>query len=89
MSSGEGWRAIFENWPNIVPRQGSVVTNYGDTIAFKDFLISGKILLIERETPDSSGARKVMVPYEVISAVKLSTPMELAKLQVMGFQSPF
>ena len=66
-----------------------LVTSFGETIGFKDFLISGSILLIERETPDSLGARKVMIAYDGIAAVKITSPMELARFQVMGFQSPF
>lgn len=66
-----------------------MITSYGESIPFKDFLISGSIVLIERETPDSLGARKVMVAYDGIAALKITNPMELARFQVMGFQSPF
>lgn len=89
MHSAEAWRALFENWPESIPRTGMIVTAYGETIGFKDFLISGSILLVERETPDSLGARKVMVAYDGIAALKIASPMELAKFQVMGFQNPF
>ncbi|MFO0917099.1 MAG: hypothetical protein U0872_02155 [Planctomycetaceae bacterium] len=89
MHSAEAWRSLFENWPESIPRSGMLVASFGETIAFKDFLISGSILMVERETPDSLGARKVMIAYDAISAVKLATPMELARFQVMGFQSPF
>ena len=89
MHSAEAWRSLFENWPESIPRSGMLVTSFGETIGFKDFLISGSILLIERETPDSLGARKVMIAYDGIAAVKLTTPMELARFQVMGFQNPF
>lgn len=89
MHSAEAWRSLFENWPESIPRAGMVVTSYGETIAFKDFLISGSIVLVERETPDSLGARKVMIAYDGIACVKLTSPMELARYQVMGFQSPF
>jgi hypothetical protein len=53
------------------------------------FLISSGILLVERDKPDVLGARKVMVAYGAIAAVKIASPMELARFQVMGFQSPF
>lgn len=89
MTTGEGWRALFENWPQAIPRQAMLVTSYGETIGFRDFMISGQILLVEREIPDSLGARKVMIAYNAISAVKLGTPMELSRFQVMGFQPPF
>jgi hypothetical protein len=89
MHSAEAWRTLFENWPESIPREGLLVTNFNETIQFKGFLVSGSIVLIERPTPDSQGARKVMVSYEAILAVKITSPLELARFQVMGFQPPF
>jgi hypothetical protein len=89
MPSADAWRSLFENWPEAIPRQGLLVTNFQESIPFADFLISGAILLLERDKPDSAGARKVMIAYDAISAVKITTPMELARFQVMGFQAPF
>jgi len=89
MHAAEAWRSLFENWPESIPRQGLLVTSFNETIQFKDFLISGSILLIERETPDTYGARKVMIGYDGILAVKITNPMELSRFQAMGFQPPF
>ena len=89
MSTSESWRSLFENWPESITRQGIVVTDFGESIPFADFMLSGGILLLERDKPDSSGARKVMVSYDAISAVKLMHTIELARYQVMGFQPPF
>lgn len=89
MDAAESWRSLFENWPESIPRQGFVVTTFEEAIPFSDFMISGGILLLERDKPDSYGSRKVMVSYDVIGAVKLPTPIELARFQVMGFQAPF
>jgi hypothetical protein len=81
------WRSLFENWPNSIPKQGMLVTNFGETITFVNFLISPGILMIERDKPDSYGARKVMLVYEAISAIKIASPMELGRFTVMGFQA--
>jgi hypothetical protein len=89
MHTAEAWRTLFENWPEAIPRQGILITSFNESIPFRDFLISGSIVLVERETPDSLGARKVMVAYDAISAVKITNPMDLARFQVMGFQAPF
>ena len=89
METAEAWRSLFESWPESIPRGGLLVTTFQETIAFTDFLISGSILLVERDTPDSFGARKVMVAFDAISAVKITSPMELGRFQVMGFQAPF
>lgn len=88
MQTTEAWRNLFENWPDSIPRQGLLVTTFQETIPFVNFLISGSILLVERDKPDSVGARKVMIVYDAISAVKITNPMELARFQVMGFQAP-
>ncbi|MFG0240882.1 hypothetical protein V6x_08170 [Gimesia chilikensis] len=86
MQSAEGWRSILENWPEVIPKQGIIVTNYQESIPFQNFLLSTGVVLLERDKPDSQGARKVMLSYEAISAIKLTDTMELARYQVMGFQ---
>lgn len=88
MESTESWRSLFENWPESIPKEGLIVTTFQETISFVNFLVSGGILLVERDKPDTYGARKVFVAYNAISALKLPTPMELARFQVMGFQNP-
>lgn len=88
-NAAESWKSLFENWPEAIPRQGLLVTSFQEQVPFIDYLVSGGILLLERDKPDSYGARKVMVAYEHISAVKITSPMELARFQVMGFQTPF
>jgi hypothetical protein len=89
MEAAESWRALFENWPESIPREGLVVTNFDETIPFKGYLISGGILLLDRDKPDSHGTRKAMVAYEAIPAVTITSPLELGRFQAMGFQAPF
>lgn len=89
MEATETWRALFENWPESVPRDGLLVTNFQEQIPFVNFMISGGILLVERDKPDSYGARKVMIAYDAITAIKFTNTLELAHFQVMGFQAPF
>lgn len=88
MAASDCWRDVFENWPESIPREGILVPSFGEPIPFINFLISAGIVLVERSQPDNSGARKVMVAYEAISAVKITNPLELARFQVMGFQAP-
>lgn len=85
----ESWRALFENWPEAIPRQGLAVTTFQESIPFTNFMISGGIVLLERDKPDSYGARKVMLAYDSIAAVKITSVIDLARFQVMGFQAPF
>jgi hypothetical protein len=86
--SAEAWRNLFENWPESIPRKGLLVTTFNEQIPFVAFLISGGILLVERDKPDTTGARKVMVSWEAISAVKITEVIDLGRFQVMGFQPP-
>ncbi|MBR9800246.1 MAG: hypothetical protein ACE37I_20470 [Rubinisphaera brasiliensis] len=88
MQTGEHWRNVFENWPESIPRKGILVTTQGESIPFVNYLLSEGILLVERDTPDSLGARKVMLTFASIAAVKITAPLELARFQVMGFQAP-
>lgn len=89
VETAEAWKSLFENWPEAIPRVGMVVTQQNETIPFINFLISPGVLLIERDRPDTYGARKVLLSYEAISAVKLASPDPIASFQVMGFQAPF
>lgn len=88
METTSPWRTLFENWPAAIPRTGIAITKFQESVEFIDFLVSGGIVLLERATPDSSNARKVMLEYDAISAVKITTTVELARFQVMGFQPP-
>jgi hypothetical protein len=86
METIAAWKAMFEAWPDAIPREGMVVTAFGEAIPFQAFMISGALLLLERDKPDQFGTRKVILSYDQICAVRLPTPMELARFQVMGFQ---
>lgn len=86
MDSSEVWRSFFETWPDSIPHEGMLVTIFDETIPFVDFLISGGLLMVARDKPDTFGGRKVILPYSAISSVKLPSPEELSKFEVMGFQ---
>jgi hypothetical protein len=84
MDSEEDWRTIFEQWPADLPRQG-ILTTAQDSFGFSDFLLSRGIVLLERDRPDSIGARKVMLAYRSILALKLTDPGPIARYQSLGF----
>ena len=87
-TAGESWRSLFENWPASVPRRGLLITVFNESIPFVNYMMSGGILLLERDKPDSLGGRKVMISYDAISAVKITDVIDLARFQVLGFQPP-
>jgi hypothetical protein len=88
MNSGEYWRMLFENWPASLPRRGLLVTSFGEPIPFVGYLLSPGILLLERDVPDSSGGRKVMVSFDAINALKITDVIELNRFHELGFQPP-
>lgn len=88
MTTGESWRAVFESWPASVPRRGLLITTFNEAIPFIGYLVSPGILLLERDRPDSAGARKVMVAYDAVSALKITDVVELDTFRALGFQAP-
>ncbi len=65
-----------------------IVTVLSESIPFKRFMVSGGLLVVERETPDQYGTRKVILPYVQLAAVRLTTTVELTQFTAMGFQPP-
>ena len=84
MESGNHWRNLFENWPGSVPKEGIMVA-FGEQMPFKSFLIGDGVLLLERERPDPSGARKIIVAFDQIQAVKTTDTLDIARYQAFGF----
>ena len=86
MAGAQAWQNLFENWPSELPKNGQIVTAYAETIKFVDFLLGDGLVFIERDRPDSFGARKVMITYDAINAVKLESAVELEKFKLLGFR---
>lgn len=86
MQSAMYWQMLFENWPDDLPRQGIIVTTQPDTIPFVTFMLSDGLLLIERDKPDSQGARKVILAYESIAGIKITSTIPTEELSVLGFR---
>jgi len=86
MQSAIYWQTLFENWPAAVPRQGIVVTTQPDPLPFVTFLLADGLLLLERDKPDSQGARKVILSYESIAGVKITSTAPIEELTQLGFR---
>lgn len=80
-------KRIFAEWPVSIPRQGLVVTTFAETIPFCNYMLSGDLILLERKTPDAQGARRVILGFDAIQAVKILDAIELARFTAMGFQA--
>ncbi len=88
MESAIHWETLLRRWPEEVPRRGILVTSYQESIPFVDFRLSTGIVLLERDKPDTAGARKVMLSFEWIAAIKFTDTVELDEYAILGFQPP-
>lgn len=88
MDSTQNWRALFENWPDEIERQGTVVTKLGEATPFVNFLMAGHLVLLERTGPDAHGARKAVMAFEEIALMRLNSPLPLDEFKSMGFKTP-
>ncbi len=80
------WKLLFQRWPASIPKAGIVVTSLNDTVTFNSFQISEHMVLLERDRPDTMGARSVILPWQEIVSVKLTTPLEPSQFKDMGFK---
>ncbi|MGA2060840.1 MAG: hypothetical protein ABSG67_10195 [Thermoguttaceae bacterium] len=80
------WGEFFLRWPADLPRRGILVTAFNEQISFSNFWTSGNFLLLERQTPDSLGARSVVVPYNQILALKIVDVVKAKQFKAVGFE---
>lgn len=81
------WKDLFQRWPDTIPKVGIAVTSLNEPITFSNFQISEEAVLFERDRPDTMGARSAIVPWGEIVTVKLTSPVESAQFQTMGFKN--
>jgi len=87
MQSADYWQQIFEAWPESFPMQGIVVTTYQESVPFVNFMLNEGMIVFERDKPDSSDARKVVLPFASIAALKITATFELDRFQELGFRA--
>ncbi len=79
------WIRLFGEWPGEMPRRGILVTTFGEQVPFSGFLTGESFICLERQNPDSLGARTLIVPYDNVAAVKLVDVVKPAILRRLGF----
>ena len=79
------WRKFFVEWPECVGPNGVVITDF-EQIPFVAYMLQEHFVLLERRTPDTVGARRVLVPYSEIRSVKLCNPVKTEELAQCGFR---
>jgi hypothetical protein len=85
MDTGAIWHNFFLAWPKDMLRRGVLVTTFEEQIPFDGFLTTDTLLLLERRTPDTIGARKVILPFGNIAAIKLVDVVKQKILATAGF----
>ncbi len=85
MDTGTVWRDYFVGWPKDIPRRGVLVTSFNEQVPFDGFMTTDTLLLVERRTPDSIGARKLILPYGQIVAIKLTDVVKAKSFAAAGF----
>lgn len=79
------WKSWFRSWPQEIPYRGVLVVKFGEQIPFDGILVSNEMVLVERRAPDTIGARKVLVPFEEIAAVKFTDVVRGKSFESAGF----
>ena len=85
MGNGSAWQHYFQNWPKDVPLRGILVTSFDEQVPFDGFLTTDTMLLLQRKTPDNAGARKVLLAYENIVAIKFTEVIRGKAFETAGF----
>jgi hypothetical protein len=85
MNDAAAWKTFFDTWPAGIGRTGVVVTTLNDQIPFDGFMHNEMFLMIERKTPDTLGARKVVIPMSGIAAVKFIEVLAVQSFTTWGF----
>lgn len=77
---------IFAQWPAAIPRKGTVVTAFGESVPFSDYMLTNELVLLIRSQPDADGTRRIMMKLADIVAVRIAEAIEPERFTVMGFQ---
>ena len=72
MNGASVWKNCFCNWPADVRAVRLAVAAFNEQIPFSGFAVGEDLVILDRRAPDSYGARKVVVPYAMIQAVKFT-----------------
>jgi len=86
--SARSWKGFFCTWPAEIARQGLLVTSFGEQVPFSGFMTGETFLLIERKTPDPSGARAIVLPYDEVVALKITDVLKPKAYRSFGFEGP-
>ena len=88
MQDTEYWKTFFAAWPAGLDRRGVLVCSFGEQIPFDSFMPGERLLIVDRSVPDTMGARKIVIPYANIAAVKFTDVVKNKLFLPLGFEEP-
>lgn len=62
-----------------------VVTKLNESSPFKGFMLQSEFVLFERSSPDSLGARFIVLPFDQIATIKYTDPLKQPAFEAAGF----
>ncbi len=62
-----------------------MTTVLAEQIPFRGFMTTDKMLLLERQNPDSLGARFIVLEYSAVGALKYIDPLKTENFAELGF----
>jgi len=77
---------ILSEWPVSIERKGILLTSFGESVPFVEFMLSGNLVLVDRGVPDTSDSRRVILAIDTIVGIKIAGAIEMARFTTMGFQ---
>lgn len=86
MENAKIWNRFFREWPADLPQRGVVTTSFGEQVPFCGYLLADDLVLFERNAPDTLGARKLIVPFSAIEAIKIVDPIKGTAFEATGFK---
>jgi hypothetical protein len=81
------WRLCFHQWPAGVPQRGVIVSTFDEQIPFASFMVTDDLLFLQRPTPDTLGARAIIVPFSNIAGLKITDVIDTREMRALGFKA--
>lgn len=79
------WQKTFLDWPASIPKRGVLTTVLGEHIPFKGFMTTEKMLLLERQNPDTLGSRFIVMEYGAVNCLKYIDPLKAENFAELGY----
>lgn len=87
MTSMNSMQQLLAEWPAAIERKGTIITSWGDSVPFVDYMLNGDLLLLIRSQPDAHGTRRLIMNLKDVNGIRIVEAIDPTRFQAMGFQS--